>query len=93
MGKLDQVGYRKQIEREIRSISLNTASPDLDVILQSFCDILVAAGEKMRLVLEVERRSNIGQKNLRMLPFLVRSWSFSGRKREDLVRSILFPCS
>ena len=45
--KLDQVGYRKQMEREIGSISLNTASPyDLDVILQSFCDILVAAGEK-----------------------------------------------
>ena len=45
--KLDQVGYRKQIEREIGSILLITASPsDMDVILQSFCDILVAAGEK-----------------------------------------------
>ena len=64
--KLDQVVYRKQIEREIGSISLNTASPsDLDVILQSFCDILVAAGEKKKtcIVLEVERINDTGLKN------------------------------
>ena len=94
--KLDQVGYRKQIEREIGSISLNTASPyDLDVILQSFCDILVAAGEKNAPCTRSGKKKRYWSEELKkkMLQFLVRSCSLSGRKREDLVRSILFPCN
>ena len=58
--KLDQVGYRKQIEREIGSISLNTASPYVGCLSVIFLWLPV---RKMHLVLEVERRNDIGQKN------------------------------
>ena len=46
--KLDQVGYRNHVEAGVRGISLDTESPsELNGKLQSFCDVLVAAAEKM----------------------------------------------
>ena len=46
-GNLDQDNYRKRVEDDALGISLDTVSlSDLDVKLQSFCDVYIDAAEK-----------------------------------------------